>query len=108
MLHTLVAQRFQSRQELLMGCSAEIANADITYLWTDHIDGIYRFYGDFIACNGKCKTVFDALADNAQFYFRALRTTQAFHNLLFRHLYASDSRIVYRYDSVASDDTNLF
>ena len=107
-LHALIAQGFKTLKELLMGSSTKVTDTDITYLRTNHIDGINRLYGNLIAYNGKGEAVFNTLTDNAKLYFCALRTAQTLHNLLLGHLYTCDGRIVDRDDSIACNDAYLF
>ena len=63
--------------------------------------------GNLVAGNGKGEAVADAWTHNAQQHLGALRTTQALHNLLFRHLDTSNGGIVNGNDAVASQNTHL-
>ena len=106
-VHPLLAQLIKALEELLMGCGTKVTDTDIADTWTDHIGGIDGLHGNLVAHNGKLQQILDALTDDAQTHLRALRATEALHDLLLRHLHTSDGRIIDQHNTVACQDAYL-
>ena len=106
-LHAFFLQLLQTLAELIVCGGAKTANADVAHLWTNHISSIDRLHRNLVASNNKQQGVGNAATNNAQVDFRSLGTTQTTHNLLLGHFHTSNSGIVDRDDTIASQDTHL-
>ena len=106
--HSCFLQGIHTRHKLIVSSGTKATDTDITNCWANHIYGIYGLHGNLIARNDKLQLTRNATTDNPQIHFRAFLSTQSAHDFLFRHLHASNGSIVYGYDAVASDDSNLF
>ena len=105
-LHAQRLQLTESCEKLLMGCGAKVTNTDIADAGTNDIGSIDGVDRNLVTHNCKLKRLANALAHHTQLHLRPFRTTKALHDLLLRHLYTCNSRIVHRDDAIASDDAH--
>ena len=106
-LHTSFPQHIETLDKLTISRSAEISDTYIADSRTNHIAGIYRLNWNLVAHHREHQTILNTMTHDTKVHFRALRTTQALHNFLFRHLHTCNCRIIDRDDTIASDDTYL-
>ena len=106
--HALCLQFLHALHELIIGGGTKTAYADITDAWANHIGGVNGMYGNLVALHLEGEQVLDTWTHNTQVGNGTFRTAQTAHNLLLRHLHASDGGIVHHHDTVAGHDTYLF
>ena len=106
-LHTLCLKFCKTFHEFIVSLGTKVTNADIADTRSNHVGGIDRMDRNLISYYSKFQFILDAKTHHTQFYLRTLRTTQALHNLLLRHLHTCNRCIIHGYDTVASNDAHL-
>ena len=93
--------------KLFSGSGSKTTDADIAGIIVYHISGIEAVYGYLIALDGNRNESCRATTHHLNGDFSTSFATQTTHHIFCRHLYSGYQRIVYLYDTVASQYSGL-